>query len=63
MGGQVAIVKLSARYAEITKTLNFLVVRLSGFTVAATLVSCYTQQRFQQGRVTGTEKVILNSTI
>ena len=34
MGGQVAIVNLSARYhAKITKTLNFLVVTLSGFTV------------------------------
>ena len=34
MGGQVAIVKLSERYyAKITKTLNFLVGGLSGFTV------------------------------
>ena len=34
MGGQVAIAKLSARnHAKIKKTLNFLVVRLSDFTV------------------------------
>ena len=35
LGGQVAIVKFAARYhAKITKTLNFLAVRLSGFTLS-----------------------------
>ena len=34
MDGQVAIIKLSAcNHAKITKTFNFLVVKLSGFTV------------------------------
>ena len=39
MGCQLAIVKLSARnHAKIIKTLNFLVVRLSGFTVRLVLL-------------------------